>query len=682
MTELERLQQVSTQLIAAGYGEALYEQIVDAGMEIVRADFASLQALGDKEGQEGELLLLSYRAAASRKSVRPTSTTCSGMALRTRERVTIADVETSGLLAGSADREILRQAGIRATQSTPLLARSGERLGVFSTYWGKPHELTAAEIHSLDVLARMAADLLARGRAVRRLRESEESLRLFVENVREYALVQTDLGGSITRWNRGAERLFGYARGETLGKPLAMVLAPEDRPDGSVENQVAAIKAGRRSEDAGFLARRDGRRFRAHWVAEPISDDKGEILGAAIVVHDETERLRAVEVELQRQKLESVGLLAGGIAHDFNNLLTSIMGNASLVVNEIPAQWASHLRVVIETAEVAAGLIRQLLAYSGKDESMANRLNVAEVVHETGALVQFSIPKSVQLSVAAEQRLPPVRADRAQLQQILMNLAINAGEAIGEGNAGRIKIGTTMADIDEVFTDALGQEMTPGRYIVVEVRDTGSGMDAAILPKIFDPFFTTKFIGRGLGLAAVAGMIRGQRGAVTVESTPGRGSTFRVFLPAAKDLDQEAEGEQDAILQATVLVVDDELTVRDFVAAALRQRGYRVLTAGDGREAVGILEERGLDAAAPAVDAVVLDLIMPVMSAREFLPVLRERWPETKVLLTSGYNEAEAKQLGAGQPGIAFLQKPYTAQRLGEAITDLLEAEQKQASAG
>jgi CheY-like chemotaxis protein len=313
-----------------------------------------------------------------------------------------------------------------------------------------------------------------------------------------------------------------------------------------------------------------------------------------------------------------------------------------------------------------------LLAYSGKDQYVVKDLDISELVQEVGSLVQFSIPKSVQLSVVVEHRLPRVRIDPTQFQQILMNLVINAGEAIGEGNTGRITIGTGMVDAERGFGDALGQEMAPGRYVSVEVQDTGSGIDEAIKPRIFDPFFTTKFAGRGLGLAAAAGIIRGQKCAITMESALGRGSTFRVLLPVVKNSAEQTEGQRASKEQATVLVVDDEPSVREFIAAALLQRGYCVFTAGDGREALGVLDQRRLDQRGSALDAVVLDVVMPVMNARDFLPVLWERHPGAKVLLTSGYDEASARQLCGARAGVAFLQKPYTAEQLAEVMTELI----------
>jgi len=281
------------------------------------------------------------------------------------------------------------------------------------------------------------------------------------------------------------------------------------------------------------LVLEDGTVYSLHGHAVPLFDDHGRPAGAVAGFLDVTERKRNEERLRQTQKLESLGLLAGGIAHDFNNLMTGVMGSASLILGDVPPDAAEHLREIISSAERAAHLTRQLLAYSGKGQLMVRDVGVSVAIHEIASLLHLSLPKGVNLTVTAERRLPAVRMDPNQLQQIVMNLAINAGEAIGEGNAGDVTVATSMVNVETPFVDAAGGEVAPGRYICIRVADTGSGIDAAARARIFEPFFTTKFTGRGLGLAAVAGIVRAQKGGITVESTPGRGTTFRVLLPAS-----------------------------------------------------------------------------------------------------------------------------------------------------
>jgi signal transduction histidine kinase/ActR/RegA family two-component response regulator len=401
--------------------------------------------------------------------------------------------------------------------------------------------------------------------------------------------------------------------------------------------------------------------------AVPLFDEHGQPRGAVGAFVDITERKQNEERLRQTQKLESVGVLAGGIAHDFNNLLTGIMGNASLVLDDIGPGPAELIREVISGAERAANLTRQLLAYSGQGQFVVRDLDVSEAVNEIRGLVEFSIPRSVKLSVTVQSRLPIVRMDPSQLQQILMNLVINAGEAIGEGNPGEINVATSMTDIDRPFVDAVGSEVAPGRYVCIEVRDTGPGIGENEKWKIFDPFFTTKFTGRGLGLAAVAGILRSRMGGITLRSAPGQGTIFRVFLPAAEKRalpGGEASGRERL---GTILVVDDDASVRHFIGAVLRKQGYRVLLASDGREALAAFErETG------TIDGIVLDVVMPVMGANELLPNLKKRQPNVRVLLTSGYSETEARRLCAAYPGAAFIQKPYTAQQIARAVAQIV----------
>ena len=486
-----------------------------------------------------------------------------------------------------------------------------------------------------------------------------------------------DMSGKIVFHNEAHKRIGGYVTPADLPADIgALVKIIElQRSDGSVvpmdERPASRVLRGESITDLELRGRRSdtGQEWHFRFSGEPVYEPGGRQILAVIITRDMTARKRAEERIRQSQKLESLGLLAGGIAHDFNNLLTGIMGNASMVLDEIDPASAERVREVIDSAERAANLTRQLLAYSGKGQFIVRDLNVSEAVNEIAALVEFSIPKSVQLAVTVQRRLPLVRMDPSQLQQVLMNLVINAGEAIGEGNPGRITVATSTTMIDRPFVDTAGEEVAPGRYVCVEVSDTGSGIDGEHRAKIFDPFFTTKFTGRGLGLAAVAGIVRSLKGGITVESGAGRGSTFRVFLPASEGRIETAPKGEGVDGGTTILVVDDEAAVRNFIAAVLRKRGHRVLTASDGQEALTVMERES------KIEAVVLDVIMPVMGGNDVLPKLKALRPELKVLMTSGYSESEARRLCATYPGASFIQKPYTAQQVSKAVEELLRGE-------
>jgi signal transduction histidine kinase len=379
--------------------------------------------------------------------------------------------------------------------------------------------------------------------------------------------------------------------------------------------------------------------------------------------HAEAQR-RAVEQRIQEtQKLESLGILAGGIAHDFNNLLTAILGNASLLRTEFPSsEQALHSLEQIEAASArAADLCRQMLAYAGKGRFALQTLDLNEVVRDSQSLIRVTVPKKVALTIDLAADLPPVFADHWQLQQVLMNLVINAAEALGEGQ-GTLAIRTESRHLDgrALAATVFSPQLIPGRYVVLSVSDTGVGMTAEVLSRIFDPFFSTKFTGRGLGLPAVVGIVRAHQGGLRVESMPGAGSTFELLLRAQNGRATVAADERQVPDEATlarwrttgtVLVVDDENGVRELLRSVLERAGLTVVMAEDGREAV--------EAFRPIADTVslaLIDLTMPGLDGRETLAAMRGIKPDLQALLMSGYSPADV--VNAGSYG--FLQKPFT----------------------
>ncbi|PWU03825.1 MAG: hypothetical protein C5B51_18045 [Terriglobia bacterium] len=390
------------------------------------------------------------------------------------------------------------------------------------------------------------------------------------------------------------------------------------------------------------------------------------------------ERLR------QTQKLESLGILAGGIAHDFNNLLTGIIGNISLALDEEPEgnPHRRHLQDAIHASERAADLTRQLLAYSGKGRFAIQHIDISELVRQISALIQTSISKNVQVILNLAEGLPLVEADATQLQQIAMNLIINAAEAIGPEKDGLVVVETGVAQVDEGYLRGTlaAESAGPGKYVYLEVRDTGGGIDENTLPNIFDPFFTTKFMGRGLGLAAVLGIVRGHHGALKVETKAGEGSQFRVLFPATSA--RRAEPAKEVTYKhlrgkGTILVVDDEEIVRRIAKNALESWGYGVLLAENGQIAIDMYA-----AAANEISLVLLDLTMPVMNGEQTLQRLQRIRPDVKVILTSGYDEADALSRFRGADLAGFLQKPYTAGQLAGSVKRISERIKARESAG
>jgi nitrogen-specific signal transduction histidine kinase len=398
----------------------------------------------------------------------------------------------------------------------------------------------------------------------------------------------------------------------------------------------------------------------------------GEFLGFIGSCTDIDDRKRAEEKMRQAAKLESLGVLAGGIAHDFNNLLVGIMGSASLLEDHVAGDRAA-LELVTSlqlSSERAAKLTKQMLAYSGRGRFFVGPLDLSEQVRQIVALIQASIPKNVEMRLALAERPPAIEADASQIQQIVMNLVINAAEAIGSGG-GWVAVSTAERTVDEgtVADFAAGGTLGPGHYVALTVADNGSGMDAETQSKIFDPFFTTKFTGRGLGLAAVSGIVRGHRGAIKVESAPGEGACFQVYLPAAAAPPERvaATPAPEFLGSGKVLVVDDEEIVRRIARTALERAGYTVLLAGDGQEAVEIFRRE-----AGEIRLVALDMTMPGMSGEEALRQLREIRRDVPVMVSSGYTEEEVLQR-FGDSIDGFLHKPYGITDLARAVHSALK---------
>jgi PAS domain S-box-containing protein len=387
---------------------------------------------------------------------------------------------------------------------------------------------------------------------------------------------------------------------------------------------------------------------------------------------EEDER-RRLEIQVQHaQKLESLGVLAGGIAHDFNNLLVSILGNADLALSDItPASplWP-NLDEIRTAAKRASELTNQMLAYSGRGRFVVEAVSLNDVVDEMGRLLEVSIPKKVVLRYDLVDGLPSVEADTTQIRQVVMNLVTNAADAM-ENRSGVITIATGLIEADQRYLDETyaHEDLSEGYYVSLEVSDTGCGMDKGVQERMFDPFFTTKSTGRGLGMAAVMGIVRGHRGAIRVYSEPERGTTFKILLPAC---DAVPARDQRPVSEATdettgldVLVVDDEESVRVLAKRMLERLGYVVRLASDGSEAVTIYENQG-----DAIDLVLLDMTMPKMDGQETYRALRALDPEVRVVLSSGYNEQDATDRFAGRALAGFIQKPYTLDTLASVMRE------------
>jgi len=486
------------------------------------------------------------------------------------------------------------------------------------------------------------------------------------------AVIETDSAFQVTEWNAAAERTFGYTRQEALGKDPRSLLIPPDG-QGAVDLRRETLL---QNENGTRLTMenltRTGQRIPCDWYNTALRDEQGQFIGAIFLADDLTERRRAESALRQSQKLESLGVLAGGIAHDFNNLLTAILGNAEVALNHLPDDpvLRNALQRIETTTQRGSDLARQLLAYAGKAQFAIKPLDLNAIILEMGDLLSVSISKKVALRTDLQASLPPVEADSAQFQQIVMNLVINASEAIGD-HPGIVTIRTRSQAYGpgEFLATFPGQALDPGLYVRMEVEDDGCGMDAETIGRIFDPFFTTKFTGRGLGLSAMLGIVRGHQAGLRVESTPGEGTTFTLLFPASGSTVVQATPAPEPLsaVPGTVLVVDDESIIRDLARGALEGAGFRVLEARDGLEALEYFQP-----GQEPVDLVLLDMTMPRMGGAEAFRHIQALAPATRVLLTSGYTQQESMESLGDSPPDGFLQKPFRIRELVGKVRDIL----------
>ena len=563
-------------------------------------------------------------------------------------------------------RDMIRGLGLTSYMCVPLALRD-RTLGTITFISASPDRRYAkADFALAEDLARRASmaidnamlyaaaqrERTALEAALSALRENEDRLLLAMDAGR-LAIWDWNLLSGEMEWTDNSGATLGFAGGTFDG--FVEALHADDR-GGTLECIGRAIEQRSYFECEFRMPAADGT---IRWLAtkgKVFSNDAGEAVRMIGIAMDMTER-RLLEDHLRSaQKLESIGLLAGGIAHDFNNLLTGILGNASLAQELLPARHETIplLANVVNASERAADLTQQLLAYSGKGRFVVEPLDLSSLVDEITHLLQATIPKLVNLKLELAPDLPAVEADSSQVQQVIMNLVINAAEAIGN-RPGTVTVRTSLRRVEE----RSGSGLQPGVYVCLEVADDGCGMDGETQARIFDPFFTTKFTGRGLGLAAVSGIVRSHRGAIQVKSAPGQGSTFEVLFAAMSQpapAGRQSPQYEDLTGGGLVLVVDDEAAVRLTATAALRRYGYSVESANDGAAGVEAFRRRPAEFA-----AVLLDLTMPVLGGEQALAQIKQIRPQVPVIASSGYSEEEASQrFPAGQIA-AFLQKPYSA---------------------
>ncbi len=572
--------------------------------------------------------------------------------------------------------EVRRALSFRALVTVPIVDRHGELIGCFEihdTVDRRPFDeqdvvmlsgLAGGAAVALEN-ARMLAELQRTGREIRRLATA-------VEQAAE-AVVITDAGGAIQYVNPAFERIAGYRRDELEGKTPA-VLKSGVHDAAFYREMWETIRGGRAWRGSFVNRRKDGTIYEEEAVISPVRAPSGEIVHYVAVKRDVTYERKMEEQLRNAQKMEAVGRLAGGVAHDFNNLLTAIIGYAELLAAElVPGSPLRRDADEIERAgKQAATLIRQLLAFGRRQVLKPEVLELNAVVAEVENMLRRLIGEDVELLLRLSGALWAVKADRSQIEQVIVNLAVNARDAMPSG--GKLSVVTENFVLRE-RDPLIAEDMEPGEYVRLSIRDTGHGMDRDTMSRIFEPFFTTKETGKGtgLGLASVYGIVRQSGGHIRVESAPGEGTTFSVYLPRAEDAAAPARPPEPVPAggggSETVLLVEDSDFVRALTHEILRLGGYRVLDASNGEEAIGLCRIHP-----GTIDLVLTDVVMPGMSGRELSERVKTLRPGIRVLYMSGYTDEAIARHGVLEPGMAFIEKPFTPDDLVRKVREILGA--------
>ena len=492
----------------------------------------------------------------------------------------------------------------------------------------------------------------------RELLEFQSRLALIVDSSQD-AIIGKDLEGTITHWNKGAEHIYGYTSEEVIGKPISM-LAPKDRAD-EIPGILERVRRGERVEYFETVrVRKDGQHLNISISVSPIRDASGNIVGASAIARDVTAQKRSEDLLRQAQKMEAVGRLAGGVAHDFNNILGIVTACCELLRSRVEANGLSqYIDNIQEASKRGASLTRQLLAFSRRQVSLQPRLlDLNDSIRDVVKLLRPLMGDDVEVIVRHGTDTAVVECDPAQLDQIVMNVAVNARDAMPKG--GKLIIETSMQEFDEALAER-HPPMKAGRYVLLAISDNGIGMDSVTLSKIFDPFFTTKGMGKGtgLGLATVYGIVKQSGGHIWVYSEVNRGTTFKVYLPAADHKlglapKSEVEVFPPKAHGKTVLLVEDDPLMRMVTRQMLVDHGYEVVEAEDGGAALERLRSNS------SIDLALTDVVMRGMSGPEFAKQLKGSHPAIKVVYMSGYTGELIAQSDGIEEGITLLEKPFT----------------------
>jgi PAS domain S-box-containing protein len=523
-------------------------------------------------------------------------------------------------------------------------------------------------------VSKVARDITERKRTELALRDSEAFLNTVVENIPHMIFVKDARELRFVKFNKAGQELLGYSLAELAGKN-DYDFFPKDLADYFTEND-RKVLLGKKAVDIpeeSVQTRDKGERI-LHTKKIPVFDNAGQLVYLLGISEDITGRKQLEERLFQSQKLETVGKLAGGIAHEFNSILTAIIGQSDLLLGDLPAgsPLARNATEISKAANRAAALTRQLLAYGRKQFLRPEALDLNRVVTGMEGVFQHLLGAGVDTQIVPASGLHLVKADAGQIEQVIMNLAMNARDAMPNG--GKLTLETANVLFDQ---DSVGRypELKPGNYVMLAITDTGTGMSEAVKARVFDPFFSTKGIGQGtgLGLSTCYGIVKQSGGHISVYSEPGRGTTFKIYLPQVEppaEIPIERLDSPDLPRGAeTILLVEDDPALREMAAMLLRRLGYAVLTAGHGIEALSLCHQRDTG----RIDLLFTDVVMPHMSGKELADRVRALYPQTKILFTSAYTENAIVHQGVLDPGMALLQKPFTPSALARKVREVLD---------
>jgi len=504
-------------------------------------------------------------------------------------------------------------------------------------------------------------------RKTRELRDSQNRLALIVDSSQD-AIIGKNLDGIITQWNKGAEQIYGYTAEEIIGRNVS-VLCPPDRPD-EIPGILEKIRHGQLVEYfESVRMTKDGRRLNMSISVSPIYDADGGVVGASAIGRNITAQKKIEDQLRQSQKMDAVGRLAGGVAHDFNNLLGIVTACTELLRRRVDIESLEYIDNIREASNRGASLTRQLLAFSRRQPVQTQILDLNERLREVSKLLKPLMGDDVEIVLPSRSTAAVVEADAGHLDQIVLNLAVNSRDAMPRG--GKFIIETGVYDLDEVF--AREHSMTPGRYVMLAVSDTGTGMDEATRSRIFEPFFTTKESGKGsgLGLSTVYGIVKQSRGHIWVYSEVSRGTTFKIYLPSAEhklEFGTERQAEALPVRRegATLLLAEDDAIMRKLTRKMLEEHGYKVLEAGDGGAALKVISQNST-----RIDLILTDVVMKGMNGPELVLRLMDSHPEMKVVYMSGYTGELVAHQGL-QSDIPLLEKPFTRAALLKIIDEAL----------